>query len=106
MIYQRMYGRDDVNYQTWYSDWSKSLAKIYTKQEIEKSLGIAQVKLSDAARTHHNAVARSTSMTSNSQRRAQSRNVVAASGELAIALRCALEIHELFPEHAKGVSEQ
>jgi hypothetical protein len=43
-------------------------------------------------------------MQSNSQRRAQARNVTAAAGQEAIYLRGALEIHTLFPEHAKAES--
>lgn len=97
----RQYGRDDVDYSTWYSDWMKRLAKTYTKAEIEKRLGVAADAVAKAARTHLRAVQATHSMSSQSQRRAQSRNVVAASGEERIALSGALEIHELFPEHAK-----
>ena len=43
-------------------------------------------------------------MTSQSQRRAQSGNVVAAAGEEKIAVRGALEIYDLFPEHTKEMA--
>lgn len=54
-----------------------------------------------SALQHLNAIAKSHSMSSNSQRRAQTRNVTAAAGDKAIAIRGALEIHELFPEFSK-----
>lgn len=43
-------------------------------------------------------------MQSASAARAHSRNTVAAAGELKGALSGALEIHELFPEHAKAAN--
>lgn len=104
--YERQYGRDDINYRTWYSDWAKLLAQTYTRPEIETRLGVTQCDLSKAAKVHHRAVSKSTSMTSNSQHRAQSRNVVAATGDLARALRGALEMHDLFPEYAKEAARK
>jgi len=40
-------------------------------------------------------------MQSQSQRRAQTGNLTRAAGDKAIAIRGALEIHDLFPEHAR-----
>jgi hypothetical protein len=97
----RQYGRDDVTYETWYSPWMKQLAKNYTRTELEKRAGVASENGSKAARTHLRAIQATHSMTSNSQRRAQSGNSVAAAGEERIAINGALEIYDLFPEHTK-----
>ena len=99
---ERKYGRDDIEYETWYSEWMKGLAKRMTRDEVLRELGVASGESARAAKTHHDAIARSSSMSSNSQRRAQARNVVAAAGEYKIALSGALEIHDLFPEHGKS----
>ena len=98
----RQYGRGDVDYATWYSAWSKQLAKNYTRAELEKRLGVASDSVAKASRTHLRAIQATHSMQSQSQRRAQSGNVVAAYGEEKIALRGALEIYDLFPEHTKA----
>jgi len=90
-----------TDYHTWYSDWMKQLALHYTKAELERKLNGNARQLHSATATHHNAIARTTGMASQSQRRAQARNVVAAKGEEAIAIRGALRIYEEFPEHTK-----
>lgn len=104
--YERKYGRDDVDYHTWYSDWSKRLARTMTREQILHALGANQQDVGRATQAHLRAVQSTTSMSSNSQRRAQSRNVVAAEGEKGIALSGALEIHDLFPEHALTSGEE
>lgn len=73
----------------------------YTRPELERRLGIASDVASRAAGAHLRAIQATTSMQSQSQRRAQSGNVVAAAGEEKIAIRGALEIYDLFPEHTK-----
>lgn len=93
------YGRSDVRYETWYSDWSKSLARRMSIDDILRELEGADAEVAHAARIHLRAVDATTSMHSQSQRRAQSRNVVRAAGERKSALRGALEIHVLFPEY-------
>lgn len=98
---ERQYGRDDVDYETWYSNWMKMLAKSHTRIEIEKMLGIQSNAAIVAVDQHHRAIKASTSMQSNSQRRAQSGNVLRAIGDHKIALGGALEIYDLFPEHTK-----
>lgn len=95
----RKNGRDDVDLTTWYSSQSKQIAKSTKRVEIEKSLGITFSDLAQSTRTHLRAIERTHSMTSQSQARAQSRNVVAAQGEHRSALLGALEIYDLFPEH-------
>lgn len=104
MSVTRQYGREDVDYSTWYSEWSRLLAKRLTRPELEKRLGVVSTELGRATQSHLGAIQASASMTGCSQRRAQTGNVVAAAGEERLALSGALEIHELFPEHAKAVT--
>lgn len=98
--YPRQYGRSDVDYETWYSPWSKDLARQNSRTSLLRMLGIVSGGLLLATKTHHAAVAEATSMTSKSQRRAQARNVVALACDHKMAITGALEIHDLFPEHA------
>lgn len=101
----RQYEREDIEkldggFEGWYSPWMRMLAKRLTVVEIEKRLGISSAAAKVAAGQHLAAIDATASMTGNSQRRAQTGNVTRAAGEEAMALRGALEIHELFPEHA------
>lgn len=96
---QRQYGRADIEYSTWYSSWSKMLAKKYTRIQLQNKLGSVAIESEKASASHLKAIERTSSMHSQSQRRAQARNLVVASGEEKRALRGALEIYELFPEH-------
>lgn len=98
----RQYGRDDVVYETWYSPWMKQLARLHTRAELERQLYGARRDAEADARSHLRAIEATSSMQSQSARRAHSRNVMAAAGDRAIALNGALEIHDLFPEHAKA----
>ena len=98
----RQYGRNDVEYKDWYSDWMKRLARRYSYEELSEQYEIACGEAYKHGMQHLKAIQKSTSMTGNSQHRAQARNCVAASGEYKIALSGAIEIHELFPEHAKN----
>jgi hypothetical protein len=79
----------------------KQLAKKYLKNELETLYYGASNKVAKYAKQHLNAISKSSSMESNSQARAQTRNNVAASGEYKIALNGAIEIHDLFPEFAR-----
>jgi len=97
----RKYGRDDVSYDTWYSPWMQRLAKSHTRDELVRMLGTAGDEAARAASSHLGAIARTTGMQSQSQRRAQTGNLTRAAGDRAIAIRGALEIHDLFPEHAR-----
>jgi hypothetical protein len=96
----RKYTRDDVEYETFYSRWMKDLARNHTKRFLE-SMYEGKCKEADRhGRAHLRAIEATTSMTGQSARRAHSRNNAAASGEYEIALSGAIEIHDLFPEHA------
>ena len=97
----RQYGRQDVNYDTWYSQWMKDLARNNSRAEIEKLLGRKTKEVAAAASAHLRAIDATTSMTSQSARRAHARNAVAAAGEYRAALNGALEIYDLFPEYTK-----
>ena len=98
------YTREDVDFETWYSDWMKNLAKAYTQPELEKMLSKTGKALTNAAQSHLRAIKKSTSMTSNARHRGQTRNVVAANSQFVSALRGALEIYKLFPEETKGAT--
>lgn len=97
----RQYGRDDVDYDAWYTPWTKSLALTYSRAELEQRLAVNRASAPAASRAHLAAVQATGSMQSQSQRRAQSGNLARALGEEASALRGALEIYDLFPEHTK-----
>lgn len=95
------YGRNDVDYGTWYSAWSKALAEKHTLTELDRMLLGNRRSAVPAGMSHLRAVDATHSMQSQSQRRAQTGNVVRAIGETASAIRGAIEIHFLFPEHAR-----
>ena len=96
------YTREQINYDAWYSSWMKQLALNYTLIELERKLHGNRKRVGKEAASHLRAIDASGSMSSQSQRKAQSRNVLAATGDEMIALSDAIEIYELFPEHTKG----
>jgi hypothetical protein len=91
----------ELNYETWYPDWSKQLALQYTKAELIDEFEKVGGALRASTASHLRAIEKSTSMQGNSQHRAQARNVVASQGEYKINLGCALDIYKNFPEHTK-----
>lgn len=97
----RKYEREDVEYASFYTSWMKDLAAIYSRNDLESMLHGTAKEAGKAARQHLAPIERTGSMQGNSSRRAHTRNVTAAAGEKRIAISGALEIHELFPEHAK-----
>jgi thioredoxin-like negative regulator of GroEL len=101
-VTMRNYGRDDVDYATFYTDWMRRLAASKTIDELQALLHGTRNAAQKSARSHLRAIDATTSMSGQSARRAHTRNVTAAAGDYAIALRGAVEIHELFSEHAKG----
>ena len=98
----RKYGRNDVEYEIWYSTWMKRLAKQKTRKELETELSRIEGRLSRETSAHLDAINKTTSMSGNSMARAHSRNNVSCSGDYSIALSGAIEIHDLFPEEAKN----
>jgi hypothetical protein len=81
-----------------YSLWSRQLAEQKTKSEIEKELNVYVSNTDKYATSHLNAIKATHSMTSNSQRRAQTGNVVRANYERKRAYSNALEIYEHYPD--------
>lgn len=97
----RQYERGDVDFHAWYTPWMKSLAAQYTRSELLARLAGTRGEARKAGAAHERALRRSCSMQGSSQARAQARNVSGAVGDHAIALAGAIEIHDLFPEHAR-----
>ncbi len=81
-----------------YSLWSRQLAEQKPKSEIEKELNVYISNTDKYATSHLNAIKATHSMTSNSQRRAQTGNVVRANYERKRAYSNALEIYEYYPD--------
>lgn len=90
-----------TDFNTWYSPWMKTLAQNYTKSELESRLAKVRSEAIPAAQSHLRAIQATASMSGNSSRRAHARNIISSIGDETIAVRGALEIHELFPERAK-----
>ena len=101
----RQYGREDVEFSEWYSKWSKDLAARHTRDDLEMMAGLSAHDARKASGAHLRAIDATGSMVGCSQRRAQTGNVARANGALGVAINGALEIHDLFPEHAKATSE-
>jgi hypothetical protein len=97
----RQYGREDVDYHTWYSDWMKMLARTKTRQELQEMYYGAAKEGKSATRAHLRTIEKTHSMQSQSQARSHMRNIVSASGDTKIAIDGALEIYDLFPEYTK-----
>lgn len=94
--------REEIDYATWYSPWMRRLAETKTRAELERMLGAADVEAKAATAAHERAVKATSGMGHLATARAYGRNRSAAAGDAKIAIRGALEIHALFPEHAKG----
>jgi hypothetical protein len=77
-----------------YGDWAKSLAYSHTTEQLKSMLLKEEFQQQKAIQSHLNAIKKTSSMSSNSQRRAQSRNVVNGSYEKIMSLRHAIEIKE------------
>ena len=84
-----------------YSQFARLLARTKTKEEIIKEIKQINKELEKATKSHLRAIKQSTSMQSNSQRRAQAGNLVAGLGERKMALENALEIYKYYPEKCK-----
>lgn len=89
-----------------YSQIARLLARTKTKEEIIKEIKQINKELEKATKSHLRAIKQSTSMQSNSQRRAQAGNLVAGLGERKMALENALEIHKYYPEKCKRNAQE
>lgn len=102
MTASRQYTRDDVDFDSFYSGWMKTLAKTKTRSELESLLTGKRREAVVAANAHLRSIQATGSMQGQSMRRAHAGNVCAAAGDYAIAINGALEIYDLFPEFAKA----
>jgi len=85
-----------------YNLWSRQLAETYTIKELEKELFKCMSNTEKYAQQHLAAIDATTSMTSQSQRRAHARNNVQGNYEKKCAYRNALEIHQYYPKMCKN----
>ena len=92
------YRREDVDFKIWYSNFSKVLAKNYSLKELLKQLEKTQKEIKKATESSLRAIQSTSSMQSNSQRRAQTSNVVSGLSQRISDLESAIHIHVLFPE--------
>lgn len=84
-----------------YSDWSRQIAKHYTREEIEKEFNKCARQRGKLAESSLKSIQKTTSMQSNSQRRAQSGNALTGNYERMQAYKNALEIYDYYPEKTK-----
>lgn len=84
-----------------YSDWSRSIARNYTRDEIIREINKLEKGTGKITESHLSAIKKTTSMQSRSQARAQSGNVVIANYERKQAYKNALEIYDFYPEKTK-----
>jgi DNA adenine methylase len=85
-----------------YSNWSRLYAKDNTIPELEKELSKLEKEQERNTESHLRSLKKTTSMQSQSQYRAQARNVVTGNYERRRAIEDAIEIHKYYPENAKG----
>lgn len=81
-----------------YSRWSKRLALTCELSELQKQLIKAEGLVDKYGKQHRSAIESSTSMSSQSQRRAHSGNNVRANYEKIRALKDAIEIYIYYPD--------
>lgn len=84
-----------------YSLWSRQLAKDCTVEELQKVLKKCEGLTEKYAKQHLSAIESSTSMQSQSQRRAHSRNNLHGNYEKKMAYSNAIELHKYYPERCK-----
>jgi hypothetical protein len=85
-----------------YSPYARQLASKYTRAQLEAMLQESETATRRYSRQHLGSIKKTTSMQSNSARRANTRNKMSAEWERMNAVRNAIEIHDVWPEHAKG----
>lgn len=87
---------------TEYSKYAQQMARCYTRKELENMLTGCEAALDRYAKQHLGAIKATTSMQSNSSRRANARNKLGAEYTKINAIRNAIEIHDVWPEYAKA----
>ena len=98
---ERQYGRSDIDYKTWYSDYARLLAVSKTYKELIELRTKENIKLELLTISHERSIKKTGSMSGNASNRAKSRNSVSGSSDTIFALNAAIEIYELFPEYTK-----
>lgn len=84
-----------------YSSWSRRLAEQYIVEELEKVVNECEYLSGKYAKQHLSAIDATTSMQSQSQRRAHARNNLSGNYEKKQAYKNALELHKYYPEKCK-----
>lgn len=94
---------DDVTATVWryeeYSEWGRRIAAQNSREDIADDLAAVEYDMGLATARHLKAIQGTTSMRSNAQRRAQSRNTVEGLYERRRALKDALDVYRFYPEH-------
>jgi len=85
-----------------YSLWSRQLAETYTLKELNKVANECEFLSDKYAQQHLSAIEATTSMQSQSQRRAHARNNVEGNYEKKRAYLNAIELYQYYPEHCKS----
>jgi hypothetical protein len=85
-----------------YSSWSRQLAKNYTLKELKKVAGECESLTDKYAKQHLSAIEATSSMQSQSQRRAQTKNNLTGNYEKKTAYNHAIELYKYYPEKCKG----
>ena len=84
-----------------YSLWSRQLAELYTVKELQKVVNECEGLGNKYAKQHLSAIEATTSMQSQSQRRAHARNNLTGNYEKKRAYSNAIELHKYYPERCK-----
>lgn len=84
-----------------YSLWSRQLAELYTVKELQKVVSECEGLSDKYARQHLAAIEATTSMQSQSQRRAHARNNLTGNYEKKRAYSNAIELHKYYPERCR-----
>lgn len=84
-----------------YSDFARQLARTKTRKELEREYARLEREQERNASARQRALDKTTSMTSHSQARAQTGNVVSGNWTQRMHIRHALEIHDHYPAAAK-----
>ena len=84
-----------------YSHFSRRLAETKTNEDLQKMLGEEDYKTAKLVTSHLRAIEKTTSMQSNSQRRAHSRNSLGLNYDNKSAIKNALEIYKYYPLKTK-----
>lgn len=83
-----------------YSPWARQLAKTTSRKELQKELKLCDSQRERLSASHLKAIEKTASMSGCSSRRAATRNSMTGNYERFVAVKNALEIHDLYPEHA------